>query len=334
MDIYRYAKNKSGKIIHISEVDRDSRSLEIFTCPCCDKEMRTRIGYKNAHHFYHINKDVAHDGETYLHSLAKYTFAEVYNDCVKNGIPYNIEFNYGIQEYDLIKLFPCEVIIEKKEGTFIPDVKIHNIKGQFIFIEIAHTHKCDAKKIESGCRIIEINVKSEADINYFTSRRFREKDKNIKFYNFKREPIIRGELLERHELSCSAILYYKNKTCDIFSGRKYLVDQWIEKESFFLETFEFIYYIEKPSEMYKNIQRIAIELYSKNKAIKSCFLCRYHAINGYKRKYYDGFVVYTVFNDLKNPVYCKLYKKPCKQNECANCPSYRVFENLEDIQLI
>ncbi|MBD2291908.1 hypothetical protein H6G06_00055 [Anabaena sphaerica FACHB-251] len=120
------------------------------------------------------------------------------------NIPFWIEINFTIycSFYEQELLVPCtfskckhkfdltqyfkDIKLETKDGSFIPDLLLISEKEDKIFIEIAVTHKSTLEKMQSKQRILELNIRSELDINTIKKCVLKE-NKNIYFFNFKRQ---------------------------------------------------------------------------------------------------------------------------------------------------
>lgn len=201
-----YALNKFNALVNIVDVDKVRRDK--YFCLQCGDELIARKGVKNIHHFSHKSK-MGCNYETYLHKLGKLVFYNTYRDCLKTGKPFYIDFetkrlcNTCIDienvnrlceissihgKFDLTKVFN-EIYLEKFHNGFIADVLLKSSERQeVIFIEIFVTHSCDQGKVNSGIRIVEINVKDESDLNFLFKNHLHHNIENCSFYNFKTEP--------------------------------------------------------------------------------------------------------------------------------------------------
>lgn len=91
MNELRYANNENGKLIHISEVNKENRYDSKYYCIGCESELITRLGEINEHHFCHKVKCEC-NGETYLHKTAKRLFYNKYIECLEKKEPFFIEY--------------------------------------------------------------------------------------------------------------------------------------------------------------------------------------------------------------------------------------------------
>lgn len=179
---YHYALNDKGKITDISDVTENDRRTKYY-CLSCGDEMRPRLGVKNAHHFAHKSTTPDCNPETYLHKLAKYKIKEKFD----SGIPFEISIRQtsgcidkehcpfhkadecraeDYRTYDLRKNYDT-CLEEQVIGDYRADLLlISSAKPDTppILIEIFVTHKCEEEKIDSGEKIIEIQIKKEEDI--------------------------------------------------------------------------------------------------------------------------------------------------------------------------
>lgn len=190
---YRYALCKEH-VVNIDDVTKETRKSLKFTCLGCGHEMVAVLGEERVHHFRHKNNENC-SNETYLHNLAKKRIKEIFdtnehfhiiykatNSCEHFGsCPFNRckkEFEWPL---DLKEYFDtCE--IEKGCGGFRPDILLSHSEhpNRKLFIEINVNHPCTDDKLNSGYRIIEIDVVSEQTIIYPFSEDF----EHIHFFNF------------------------------------------------------------------------------------------------------------------------------------------------------
>ena len=179
---YHYALNDKGQVIDIADVTENDRRTKYY-CLNCGDEMRPRLGAKNAHHFAHKSTTPDCNPETYLHKLAKYKIKEKFD----SGIPFEISIRQtsgcidkkhcpfhkadecraeDYRTYDLHKNYDT-CLEEQVIGNYRADLLLTSSAKPDtppILIEILVTHKCEEKKINSGKKIIEIQIKKEEDI--------------------------------------------------------------------------------------------------------------------------------------------------------------------------
>ena len=312
---YKYAW-RGEKAVHIDSVLPSDRKGE-YTCMGCDKALLPALGNIRQHHFRH--KVVANcSPETYLHRLAKEKFYETYKNCLDNGFPFLIDLSVvgkcidydqckrpQKETHDLTEYFPI-IDIETPHGKFIPDILLRSAKGVPLYIEIKVSHGCTQEKIDSGNKIIEIEINSEKDIEDLSKNRLTDLDNSI-FFNFVRERLVPC-LQKECDRQGSAFLVYssgksilrnKCRVSDLNRAIKHSVYfEWIDEGSFgnFL------------------VGQIACDLYKKKNAevfqkgipVKNCYLCRYHSIS---------------FDDAG--IYCKHLRRQTTSTFAAECDIFR-----------
>ena len=197
---YRYAIDCNKQIVDIfSDVVKNGNE---YFCISCEKSLIPVKGKVRKQHFRHkVQTDCS--TETYLHNLTKSIFFQTYKNCLSYNLKFEIKIdipqicqfckNNGPciidnekEKYDLTNYFK-EVYLEKKDGNYIPDILLRGEK-ECIYVEIAVTHKANDLKLNSGKRIIEINIKDEIDIEIIKSCLIEETEDKIKFFNFKPIP--------------------------------------------------------------------------------------------------------------------------------------------------
>ena len=189
---YHYALGSSGQFISIHDVKENSG---LFSCPSCGSRLIAKRGSIREHHFAH--KGSFHCSlETYLHLLAKRLFEQAY--AIKK--PFYLNWTTSDQctykdaykdckkckkhSIDLIANYPY-LEVEKRDGSYIPDILLSDGKGDKIYIEFAHTHYSSNDKKKSGIKIVEIGIRKESDIEDITESRTIEAGNNIGLFNFK-----------------------------------------------------------------------------------------------------------------------------------------------------
>ncbi|MBQ0115200.1 MAG: hypothetical protein KBT10_04955 [Bacteroidales bacterium] len=197
---FRYALC-NGQVKEINNVTKECRKSEKYTCLGCGNEMVAVLGQVREHHFRHKNSENC-SNETYLHNLAKKMIKEIFdtqeyfviqhnanNVCEQlDSCPFKRCKKNVQRKIDLKKYFDtCE--IEKTCGGFRPDVLLTHSEhsDRKLFIEVNVNHPCTYEKINSGIRIIEIDVDSELT----TIHPFDEQNRHMHFFNFKFERKIR-----------------------------------------------------------------------------------------------------------------------------------------------
>lgn len=200
---YSFALDQNGGIVNINDYSLDKNDR--FFCCSCKKEMVLKKGEIRVHHFAHKSSDPC-NYETYIHKLAKQMFFNKYNECLKNRIPFYLEYPLSIycsgcnntllessrckindttERYDLTSFFD-QISIEKRHNGFVPDILLSSSKSNLVmYIEIANTHECDQNKIDSGTRIVEYFIDEEEDlVSLFTNEILLDNEK-IRRFNFK-----------------------------------------------------------------------------------------------------------------------------------------------------
>lgn len=203
---YSYALNEKGEPIGINEAkDHEGK----YYCPHCHAEMIKRCGENNAWHFAHHMQDAC-KYDKYLHSIAEIRIQDWINstseftirlghiECCKRYKQCVFYDNYcknvepKFKDHNLKKWYGnCvrEKQVKIGEHTFVADLLWYNKTSEkdTIFIEINVSHPCDNIKINSGVRIIEIDINSENDIDDVINNP--TKNKLIRLYNFKPQEI-------------------------------------------------------------------------------------------------------------------------------------------------
>lgn len=201
MITYRYGKVTSGEVIDIERIGKsEQKSLGPYSCLGCNGELIANIGKIKAKYFSHKSLREC-SKETYLHNLGKLAVYKKYEQCLATESPFNFTImqtaecinskdkvdkcsETSEETYDLTKHFK-KAFLEKKHNGFIPDILLLSDDGNnAVYIEIAVTHKCEEEKINSGTRIIEIEILEENDITNILYSELISTNENIRFYNF------------------------------------------------------------------------------------------------------------------------------------------------------
>jgi len=173
---YKYALD-AGRPVHIDSLI-GGKDRKDYTCPGCGKVLRPILGEIRKKHFRHKIEEVC-SLETYLHNLGKSILKTSYDKALSEGTAFHIEYfaplicNYckngtcevkkELNTFDLTSKFK-KISLEKSDGEFVPDLLLETDTGEKIYIEIAVSHYCSSKKQKSGIRIVEIEIKDEADL--------------------------------------------------------------------------------------------------------------------------------------------------------------------------
>lgn len=148
------AVNKDDEIVSIDSVP-SGLSCEC-TCLDCGALLQAKKGKIKAHHFAHHSTESAKacnwKPESELHIIAKEIIAEDRKALLPVGT-----INPKAKEY----VFD-DVILEKRHGSRIPDIKAY-INGELVIIEIAVTSFCSKEKIieykKQNLNVIEFDLK-------------------------------------------------------------------------------------------------------------------------------------------------------------------------------
>lgn len=324
-----YALDSNSSLIYIDDVNKEDK--EIFKCCNCGGELIARKGEINANHFAHKNQLFC-SYESYLHKLGKLKFFEEYSNCLKSNQPFNLQYKIRrtcvsckdlneiinlecelenqFQVYDLTRRFD-KIYLEKSHNGFIADILLEStIDKEVIFIEIAVTHKCETNKLESGIRIVEINLTTEKDIEFIKNKSLKFNQKQLSFHNFK--------------VPHNSKEYFKSQDCkmpfEVFSVLKngkaikrdtkmygiiedlkhedflyYRVLQSFNEDDYFINAGDYTSLIQLAS--YKGVQ------------VKNCYACRFSTRNTrYDREY---------------SLFCKKWKSEIpNSNHASECPHF------------
>ena len=201
---YSYALDEDGNLVHISSLTEENRREHRYFCLGCGAEMIPRLGKVRVKHFAHARGTEACGGETYLHSLAKRRFREIFTSSDKYEIEYgrychcsrsgNCVFEIPEaciaevpETFDLKKFYDtCEE--EVQHDGFIADLLLADSTGKYmspVMVEILVTHECTEQKKDSGNRIIEIRISSEDDIEALATCHLTESS-SVRFHGFNR----------------------------------------------------------------------------------------------------------------------------------------------------
>lgn len=131
-----------GKLIYVDNV-KNGLKCNCF-CPACgDKLVARNKGEVKSHHFAHyFGAECSGAVQTALHLLAKDIILKEKNIL----LPEYDTFNYRIVDQ---KVYQCETVyLEKKIGSFVPDVIINTLDRKKILVEIKVTHGIDEFKLD------------------------------------------------------------------------------------------------------------------------------------------------------------------------------------------
>lgn len=237
------ALDSNGNLVSASEALKHQDYYCI--CNTCHGRMRLVEGPMVQPHFRHIDPNVNHPNETFLHEYAKHHIAQQISCSEQFFISYTIEEkcckeicgfdrkNCNLQKFDRwdIKQYGYNtVVIEKnvktEKGPFTPDVLIesHRFPDNPIFIEVEVTNPCTDEKLQSGYRIIEIKLPEDYNMMEHPLKidSLKEGDMGngiwIKFHNFtKNRQRESNEPLDKKEIK-AIILKNDGKVAYIYSN--------------------------------------------------------------------------------------------------------------------
>lgn len=335
---YRFAKGSDQSVVDVYNIDKQNRhELSPYTCFGCGRELIPNLGQKKIKHFSHKSAGNC-SRETYLHKLAKDAFSNRYSQSLSNNIPFIFRASFPgtcnhyekeigdsckvkkEKDVDLTKHFKS-IEIEKPYEGYVPDILLSSDDGsEVLFVEIAVTHKCDEGKINSGKRIIEIDVSNESDVQQIIDGQLLESSRIITTYNFNKKEVI--------DDICNGDCYRQINVFIIYASKKSILLQLTPKEALksnhrgkviFRELIGFCTEEQDSKIIYKNKVR---EAHFSKKEIKNCYLCKYHGTDGSGPEIYGfGF-----------GVFCKLRKNFFNCNEAVECQYYRTFRNMKECQ--
>ena len=316
---YRFALDENNNLIDVSELNRSSlKKGEKFYSIDCKNELIPKLGDVVTKHFAHKG-DSEGNYESYLHALAKKVFADDYQKCLDEELPYvmkyqienkcvkleplgvpcvDTDYNY----FDLTQRFD-QLFIEKRDGIFIPDVMLYDsLKGEKIYIEIAVTHFCEDEKINSGNRIIEFSIQNEEDItNILEFKNGKVNDNKIKFYNFKSEKRYQCQNNCGNKFSCVSVMPDDSIKYERLSGSEINVENIFTgaKQGYISKTSSFI---NETDDMLKFMNLIN----SNYKKVSSCLNCEYYNLeNNYCRFHFN--------KNFNHPNSVNINVKDCKE---------------------
>lgn len=335
-----YALNSKGDFVDIVTAVKEGGE---YKCPVCNSKMIMRHGKKNAWHFAHP-KDARCDYNQYLHTLAKVKIRDWFNspqdkllyldepitqvkcedfakcEIASKGKCINIlprgktkQKAFNLKEfYDNATL---EQPFEAKDGhTYIADILCPCKKTGIapLFIEICVTHPCEEDKIKSGLRIVEINIKSEEDIDNIIKGKTVLSDNTVNLYGFIRHPESEIAPLERN---LSRFVLFKEDDWKIYPDtcRHYLHR---------MTAFEIVF-----ESGYINFKAIMAKAVSMGLAPRQKILCHYYGENlgnGHLCK---------ASNKYRLPRYCKGNRYNCTHYEFNQEDYTKYLSEYEELKL-
>lgn len=337
---YQYALDSvTEQIIDVEELNEEDRK-RVFICLGCENIVIPIMGKIQQWHFRHkVDIDSSCSGETYLHALAKKKLHEIYNKCLDEESEFYIEYkvqktcthyekDYLVScnlpssrsKFDLTKYFD-KIELEKKEGLFRPDLLLTSEKSNDkLFIEIAVTHASTKEKIESGNRIVEIFIRSEADIRLFQDRILSE-SYNIHFYNFLNRKLTGDFCLVERNCSLSPDLIIPVPYIFFIIYNNY--ESRLERKTFDeldkeMKNIRYTKNVCYPQDLFENLTtekknelyfKIIKQHFENGYMINNCSLCSKHRVI-----YHTSEAGY---------IFCNLHSKNLNSNEAASCYFYQ-----------
>lgn len=344
---YKFARDADGTcrdIEHVSPTDRGQ-----FTCYGCTRPLVPHLGNKKAWHFQHKAADAICGRETYLHRLAKAAFVEAYAERLHRRQPFYLDIpvpstcthyqqklgfvceRVQVQQHDLTTLFDS-IAVEAPVDGFVADVLLTSSNsGERLLIEFAVTHQCEQAKVDSGLRIVEAAIRDESSIERMRQGHLVTGD-GVYGYNLNPRPatmpICGGEC---HSRVLLFIVYSSGKAWSkVMTPRdalKYrarrsalhqqIIPHVIDPEGCFID--QLAPYPDEPdlSDPAAAFRKASTDAYFKQIPIKSCYVCRYHGINGQSAA-----------------VFCKRHRRDCSANEAADCAQYSPTKTRGELKQI
>jgi len=146
--LHKYAENKNGKIIHIS----NALMGESYYCPECNEKFVFKNGKIRQQHFAHSNTSSNCIGEGYLHKTFKKMLLEFIKDHINKNLPLNIKWVCNICQKEHFANLITGIIDVKDEHNLEmcrPDIALINEAGIIpIIIEIVHRHEPENNVLE------------------------------------------------------------------------------------------------------------------------------------------------------------------------------------------
>lgn len=341
---YKFAFNSKNEVVSADDIANKPVD-DAYHCLGCGNELTAKVnGQVKKPHFAH-KVQIECSGESYLHNLGKQTFYQTYLHCLESNEPFNItltsakvcrkfrpliltgcDLGETKKTFDLTDYFH-KVVLEKKDGNFIPDLMLVSIKNPSdkIYIEIAVTHFMSDEKEFSGNKIIEIPLEFEADVSKISKAHLTPADamfigfnqsttaiaenecscSNKNFYGFFVFSSGKSILLYR---TLSAHYYYMNQHHDSLIYSNIIYDRTLNIKSQLRTTSDELFNSsENSGTLFIEQVRLAA---SRGVKIRNCFLCSYKGENWD----YDG----------SNPIFCKGKKFKCSSSQAAECDWYKV----------
>ena len=206
--LYPAAKDENGNLIEAEKLTKEEAVFHQYRClRCNDKMIPILKNVDRVKHFRHLGAQCRYND--YLHSYAEEVFIAEYQTCIKEGLPFYLEYSAPVRcnrscvlkehqdckerfntvTKDLTKEYPFiqrEARVKTHYGTSrIPDILLSNEDGRkTLWLEICVTHEVPPEKQSEG-RIIEVKISSVEDLSMFREHHIRQcnnKEKWIHLY--------------------------------------------------------------------------------------------------------------------------------------------------------
>lgn len=321
---YRYSKGKKGDLIDVTILSEKNRhDFGPYYCLGCEAEIIPILGKKKAHHFRHKVETSSCAHETYLHHAAKMSVAEGFRRAKSEAQIYSlrIEHPYNCPISKVVNGLKCRISqeqdltdwyqdadVEVGINGFVADVLLTSPIRPPLLIEIKVTHSCETKKISSGLRIIEIEVRNEGDIVSLRAG-IDATSPNVHIHGLNPKPLVgacHGDCVEEAR---TFILFKNGKT---WMGMKTFTDIQRQSRQKNVERIEIIEGDWEESDLTifdidPHVQRACFDL---NKRVRSCLLCRHHAFS-------------TGRTGGQLPIWCFEHRVDVGHNKAAECSSFQ-----------
>ncbi len=190
-----YAYDSNDVLVHIDEV-ANGLACNCY-CPACKEILVAKNGgSERIHHFAHLSGvDCKNAYETMLHQLAKIRIQQAFfsknifnlkfeyrsycsqvNTC--KFVRYSECYTSSQRTFNLKDFYDsCEPELQYDSINRRSDLKIFSSKNpqlEPVYVEFFVTHASDVSKLNNGCKIIEVKIESEVDIQRIIDNGFIE----------------------------------------------------------------------------------------------------------------------------------------------------------------
>ena len=203
-----YALDADGNLVSTDEAVK----RQDYYCVTCKGRMRLAggEGTQMQLHFRHIDTNVEHSGETFLHDYAKHLIAQQIQNAETFEIGYHVPLicckeDCPINKHDCnqdrvvtfnIKDYYDNIKVEGTFKEFRADILLSSrrFEDRPLFIEVAVTHESEEGKKNSHIRIIEVIIPPDFDCTKLSFTELTENRQGhqykdgiqVKFYNFEK----------------------------------------------------------------------------------------------------------------------------------------------------